>query len=316
MKPVYQILNNISFLRFLRILALVYLSVFLTSCNFFRNDENLAIVETSDISFIGIYGQDTLEIERTGENWEMNTGREPDPVALDNFLYAFKNLEKTGATSGKGIDSLYSRKIWIQAGNRKRIYRFYYSDDNFFLHHEGSTNIYRIKVKSSPDADLKKIFSDRPSDWDKRLIINISPGEIEEVRVDPGNSFGEGFIMKRDSNGFKLYTLDGEVVRKDSLNEEKTLLYSSYFSEIYYIEEIHDDSISDRIRKDTPFYIFNIRTSGGNESEIQVYPLYEPEGNTDIFHGAITLNRQDRILRLNYVYLDPLFQNLSYFSVK
>lgn len=286
------------------------------SCTFFRDDSKLAIQETSDISFIGIYGKDTVEIERMDGAWKLNSEMEPDPVALDNFFYAFENLEKVGATAGTGLDSLHSRKILIKLGKKKWIYRFYYSEGNYLLHHEGSARVYGIRIKSSPGADLGKTFSDRPSDWARRLIINISPGDLRQVRVEPGFSSGQGFIMKRDGNRFKVYSLGGIEISEETLNEEKTLLYSSYFGEIYYDEEITEDSIVERIKMNDPFYSFSIETLDNEVSRLKVYPLYQPGGDRDIYHGAITLSGQNRVLRLNYVYLDPLFQNLSYFSVK
>lgn len=286
------------------------------SCKLLRDDSNLALQEAREISFIGIYGKDTVEMERLNEDWKMNSEMEPDPVALDNFFYAFENLEKVGATAGKGIDSLLSRKIMVKAGKKKWIYRFYYSDDNYLLHHEGSAKVYSIRVKSSPGADLEKTFSDKPSDWAMRLIINISPGELKEVRVVPGLSSGQGFIMKRDGNRFKVYGPGGEELSEEKLSIERTLLYSSYFREIYYDEEITEDSIVERIKMKDPFYSFSIETLDNEVHRLKVYPLYQPGGDRDIYHGAITLSGQNRVLRLNYVYLDPLFQNLGYFSVK
>lgn len=297
------------------ILAIILFPV-LFSCNYLQNDSELAINDPEKVTFIGIYGTDTVEIESIESRWKLNSDLEPDPVVLDNFLYAFKNLETAGATTGKGIDSLVSRRILIKMGNKRRIYRFYSSDDFYLLHHEGSAKIFKVRVKSAPDANLNNIFSDQPSFWANRLILNIKPGELQQVEVIPSDSIGQGFTMKRDSNQFRIYRLEGEEIKSTAVNSEKTLLYSSYFSEVYYDSEIREDSIIDRIGVDFPFYTFIIETQEGTKEELNIYPLYMSSGEPDIFHGAITLSGQSRVFKINYVYLDPLFQDLSYFSVE
>lgn len=290
--------------------------ILFTSCRFFNNSKDLAVEDPSGISFIGIYGIDTVELTREEDSWQMNGEPRPDPVAIDNFLFAISHIEITGATKGSPIDSLVSRKIVLKSGKRKKIYRFYPGEGIGLMHLEGSKDLYRIRIQTAREANLERVFSDKPGDWARRKIISIKPDDLILLKVNPMPGKYPGFILKKDRNTFRVFSHDGTELDRDSVVKEKTLLYSSYFREIYFEEEIREDSIINRIRNEIPFYSFEAELPEGEMLSFSVYPLYTEKQQKNLFYGAITLNNQERVYRVNYVYLDPLFQDLAYFTVK
>jgi len=298
------------------VLLIFLLTIVIVSCRFAGSSPDFNVEDPAKVEFIGIYGADTVEIRKHNDDWVINGEEKPDPVALDNFLFAFQNIEITGATTGKEMDSLVSRKILIRTNGRKKMYRFYTGSEISLMHHEGSSEIYRIKISAVPDADLDKVFSDNVSDWKNRLIINIDPDMLYEVKVMPKPGIGQGYIMRKDDDLFRIFDLNGEEMDQNAINKEKTLLYSSYFKGIYYQEEIKNDSVINRISTDVPFYSFDIELPGNHQLIFSVYSLYDRDGSKDLFFGAVKFHDNNEILKVNYANLDFLFQDISYFSVE
>jgi len=143
--------NFSSFLIVVLILLILY-----SGCSNIRNDKDFIIEGRAEINFFGIYGSDTAELSRQDSEWVLNGNLKPDPVAVENFFYAFEHIEIAGATTGQVQDSMISRKIVLKGKNKPRLYRFYSSQNYYLLHHEGSPRIYRIKIRSAPDANSKQ----------------------------------------------------------------------------------------------------------------------------------------------------------------
>ena len=287
--------------------------LFFSSCRFINKPSGVSLGNPDSVGYIGIFGRDTVELTKIDGSWILDGKYEADPVAVDNFLYAFQNLEIRGATSGTGIDSLFSRKIIIETSRKKKIYRYYSGNNASFLHHEGSSKIFRVTIKGAPGAEMQQVFSDDPGYWRNRMIISVEPNELKEIAVIPCQGMGKGFFLRKDSTVFNLYDLSGEEIEKRYMDREKILLYISYLGEIFYEEEIEDDSIINRVLSADPFYSFDIKLTTGKTEHVEVYPLYSYTGDKDMFFGAIKIQDTDRILKINYAYLDVLFQELDYF---
>ncbi|MFW5821294.1 MAG: hypothetical protein ACOCWA_08390 [Bacteroidota bacterium] len=289
-------------------------SLIITGC--FKNKSDFTIEDRSRVDFIGIYGKDSVELTRKDTVWMLNDELKPDPTAVENFIYAFENIDITGATTGEDLDTLISRKIVIKEGPRSKILRFYASTNYYLLHHEGTSELYRIKVLSAPEANLEKIFSDNPAEWLSHEFISVEPGELQELRVIPQARYGKGFVMRKDSSGFAVFDLEGNEIGDSILDTEKTLLYASYLDEIYFTEEITEDSIIARINNSEPFYEFFIKETAEAGYSFGVYELYNEKGERDLFHGIVKYSGKKPVLKLNYANLDPLFQDLDYFTVE
>ncbi len=296
--------------------SVLLLSVIISGCANSGRDSRFRIDNRTGIEFIGIYGNDTVEIERQNSGWIMNEELKPDPVALDNFFFAFENIDIAGATTGGNLDDMTSRKIVLKGNKKSLALNFYASPGYYLFQHNASTNIYRIKILSAPDAELEKVFSDNPGDWRNRELLSMSPEELEELRVIPKASHGKGFVMRKDSNEFRIFDLQGNELESDRLDKERTLLYASYLDDIYFESEISVDSIIERIDRGEAFYEFFINISGEAGKSFGVYPLYGDDGEPNLFYGAVKFSGKKPVLKVNYANLDPLFQNLDYFTVK
>ncbi len=288
----------------------------LSGCINFRKDSDFMISDREKVDYIGIYGRDTVELTRSDTGWNLNNDLQPDPTAIENFFYAFENLEIAGATTGGNLDTMVSRKIMIRRKNKPVILRFHASDKYYLLNHQGSSNIYRVKVISAPDANLEEVFSDDPVEWRKREFISVVPDELQEIRVIPQERFGKGFVMRKDSSNFKVFDLKGNELSGDELDTEKTFLYASYLDEIFFTEEIKQDTILERIQRNDAFYEFFIKRQGDAGYSFGVYPLYDQKGNENLFFGAVKVRGKKPVLKVNYANLDLLFQDLDYFTVE
>lgn len=294
----------------------VVLFFLFSGCENLGKDSDFEIRDREKVDFIAIYGNDSVKLERSGSEWILNKDLRPDPTAIENFFYAFENIDIAGATTGGQLDTMISRKIIIKRKNRPVILRFFASENYYLLNHQGSSDIYRVKVLSAPDANLEEVFSDDPEEWRKREFISVIPDELQEIRVIPQPRFGKGFVMRKDSSGFKVFDLMGNELSGDRLDTEKTLLYASYLDEIYFTEEISEDTILERISKDDPFYEFFIKTRGDAGYSFGVYPLYDKNGKEDLFFGSVKIMGKKPVLKVNYANLDFLFQNFDYFTVE
>ncbi len=297
-------------------LPLLILLLFFNSCRFINKPSDLNIENSGSVEYIGIFGDDTVEITKENASWVLNGNYEADPVAVDNLLYAFQNLEIIGASSRKSADSLGSRKIIIETSKKTKKYRYYHGPNTAILHHEGSSTVFRVRIKGSPGVDLQQVFSDNPGYWRKRLIINIDPGELREITVKPGKSLGRGFSLVKDSTTFHLYDAEGNEIEWNKVDQEKILLYISYLEEIFYEAEIKEDSIINRISSSDPFYRFLIEKKNAESINAEVYPIYTEAEGKDLFYGALKMQCRNRVLKINYAYLDVLFQDLDYFTVE
>lgn len=307
------------FKKYFRILIIgisAVLFLLTSGCINLSNDDDFKISDREEIDYIAIFGKDTVEITRSDTGWNLNKDLQPDPTAIENFFYAFENIEIAGATTGGNLDTMVSRKIMIRKKNKPVILRFYASENYYLLNHQGSSNIYRVKIISAPDANLEEVFSDDPGEWRRREFISVIPDELQEIRVIPQPGFGKGFVMRKDSSNFKVFDLEGNELSGDEMDTEKTLLYASYLDEIFFTEEIKQDTILERIRRDDAFYEFYIKTRGDAGYSFGVYPLYDRKGNEDLFFGAVKVRGKKPVLKVNYANLDMLFQDLDYFTVE
>lgn len=292
--------------------------VLLFNAGCIHNDpvSSLRTINLENVDFIAVYGEDTVEITWQKENWLLSGGWSADPTAVDNFFYALQNFEITGATSGEDLDSLRSRRIVFREKNRLKKFRFYAGDNFYLIHHEGSVRVYRVQVKTNPDADLSRVFSDEVSEWQNRKILDFKTDNIDEILVFPGLSYGDGFLLKVTGDSVALYDAKSLQPIDYSIAKEKLLLYLSYFQEIYFEQEILTDSIKMRIYDSHPFFRFVVRSWDQKAVDFSIFPLYLPDGEKDVYFGALKFAEDETIFKVNYIFLDLIFQDLSYFSVE
>ncbi len=303
-------------LSFIYLWLIVYIFFLFSGCANFRRDRDFTLGDRKKVDYIGIFGRDTVELKQSETGWSLNSDLEADPTAIENFFYAFENIEITGATTGEYLDTLIPRKIIVKRNHKLFRFNFYSAKDYYLLNKQGEKGIYRVGVISAPDADLETVFSDHPAEWRKREFISIVPDELQEIRVIPQGSFGEGFVMRKDSAGFRVFDLSGKELPEEAVDREKTLLYVSYLDEIFFTEEIREDTVMDRIVNSTPLYEFFIKTQGDAGYSFGVFPLYARDGEEELFYGAVKFQGKKSILKVNYANLDFLFQNLDYFTIE
>ncbi len=276
-----------------------------------------AVADTSRVEAIRIAGKDTVQLERSRNGWKVNDRYPADQTAVDNFLFAFSHLEVSGIVNASGLKGQQSRVITIHTGRREKKLRFYPSPQNSLMLREGSERAYRMEVAGIANAGLPEIFSDNPDHWREKVLINLRPGEIRRIEVEPAGKWGKGFIIERKKDDLVLKNTEGKTVPADHVDHERVLLYTSYFNEIFYDSVYTDQQATHRIlSKEKPDYTIEVTSEQGQNYKLQIYPLVGKNGKDDIFRALVRFNNGDQLLVVNYVVLDLLRQRLSHFTGK
>ena len=119
--------------------------------------------------------------------------------------------------------------------------------------------------------------------------------------------------MRKSGDSIVLYSHEGREILPRDIDREKLLLYVSYFDDIYFEEEIIEDSVKLRVEETDPFFKFVIKTSDVKNFNFSIYPLYMPDGKKDVFFGGLKIKEDSRIYKVNYIFLDLILQDIDYF---
>ena len=276
------------------------------------SENDFTLPDTAKITYIQIEGDQKIELRRMGDQWMVNNEMAVNPVAIHNFFYALSNIEITGMQSDISDMVASGKKILIEAGKNTIRLRFYHKGKVEFLHHEGAKKIYRVGIKANSDARLNDVFSTRAIYWQSRLLLSISPDEIKEIHVFPGDPWQSEFILSRKNKEILITGPGGKAYEKELFLDEKALMYFSYFNELFY-EDILPDSINEYLNTEKEFFRIEILNFNGDRDELSIYPLLTGQGKADIFHAAVKKSGHEMIFKVNYSMLDLLFEDFESF---
>jgi hypothetical protein len=276
---------------------------------------DFAIADSLAVNKFQIAGiKDTVNIERTRDGWIVNGNYKADPVAVGNFLYAFSWLQVNSVMNSADTGSVPALRIRIWHGRRYRQLRFYPGAASFIMNHKNSGRFYRVGVTGLPDANLRQIINSNPDYWKDKLLLNLSADDISQIKTIPYNQPGEGFIIQHTGDSIRLEATDGSLMPDSIVDNERLLMYLSYFTHIYYDSTVSPGQLGGKMQKAD--YMIEITDQQGRKYKIEMYPLLDSEGNIDDFRGLVRFNDDKRLMVVRYVMLDLMRQTLSHFTVK
>ncbi len=306
--------KKISYIVF-SLAILVILAIILTGKRglFTGGKVDFAIRDTSLVRLIRITGRDTVVIKRSGTGWMVNGKEKADPVAVNNFLFAFSRIRVTGMTNKPLKPHVNSRVLEIRVKRKIRRYLFYPGGRDPRMSPLKSDKIYNVDIPGFPEAGLDKIINGDPGYWRDKMLVDLRADEIRSVKVIPAPEWGRGFTIVREDGDLRLKDPEGEAIPDTVTDDEKVLMYMSYFNRIYY------DSVysgPENYRQMHPDYTVEITGMSDERDKLEMYPLRHEDGNPDIFRGLVRYNDGEDLLVVRYVMLDLIRQNLSHFTVK
>jgi len=295
--------------------ASIILLLFLAGeqCGWFRKDSNFVISNTDEIISFSIIGDDTLLFRKTDDKWTINNTYTANNIAIENFFYLFQNIEVTGMSLQPGSKKITSRKIKVTSGRKNYKFRYYPFPKTPFIHHEGSKKFYNISIKGVENVNINKVLSDQLNDWVKKTLVNLGINDVKSIKVNIKEDWGSGFYMESDSGVFKLYTEDGKQLQKTDYDQEHIIMYAAYFQNIPF------DSVftSNDTSEPGEFLAgFSIQKTDEDTLKLDVYAIKKPDGSKDMYTAFCTLNNENQLYSVPYVYLDPLFMTLEQFLVE
>jgi hypothetical protein len=258
--------------------------------------------------FIADKEGDQSLLERTKNGWYVNKKYPCRPDAILNLLEAIRNVEvkmpvnKLAKESVLKIMASSAIKVEVYAGDElvKQYYVGHETQDS-----EGSfmlqTNVETGKNYPEPYVCfipgfvgyLIPRFIAKENEWRDRLVINYTPPQIKEIRVEhkefPDSSFTIDLLS---TTSFQLKNTSGKEMAFD---EFKMKQYIAYYQNIQYEELITgmNKRLTDSLAASKPFEIITVTRT---DYRVDQYKLYHkaPTGETGD-HGIAFKYDADRM---------------------
>lgn len=254
-----------------------------------QGERAFAFKDTAAITkiFIADKEGDQSAIVRTKNGWVVNNKYNCRPDAVLNLLEVIKNIEVKMAVPKQGRESVLkflasnAMKVEIYAGDDlvKQYYVGHESPDN-----EGSymllTNVRNGKNYENPflcfipgfNGYLKPRYIAKENEWRDRLVINFTPPQIKQIKVQhfemPADS---SFTIDLDNTTtFKLST---EKNQNMAFDEAKMKQYLVYFQNISYEALITNANkkLQDSLSLVQPFSVITITTTDNKTYDYKFY---------------------------------------------
>lgn len=283
---------------------------------YFSDRSDFNIPDTSKITSFTIIGADTLNFEKYESSWLVNNQYNVNPVAVNNFLFVFKNMAVKGLTMDVGIDEAFSLKLNIRCGKKSKRFRFYPVSSGSLMHYEGSSKYYQVEVKGAESIDLSKIISDDIMLWRDKLLFNYGINDIQSIKAKPYKAWGNGFEMYRKENAFLLKNQEGSLLDSSFYDANHLLMYAGYFEQVYFDSSFSISNDNEDIFESEPLFELSIESMNAENRLIRIYSLKDKDGQTDMFKAGCRIDHGDEIFVVPYVYLDPLMMSLEQFLVE
>jgi hypothetical protein len=272
-----------------------------------------AVSDTSKINRVDIISGDTLCLQRVDNGWTVNKMQNSNPVALNNLLFVLGRIEKTGITKASLPDSIRAIKIRIVYGRKSMVYRFYASGKGAFLQHEGDLDYYPVAVPGFPDIRLEEVFNPAADYWADRILMDVKSEEISEIRVTARPDWGHGFRIARNVDSFGITPIGCPVVHDNLINTEKILMYTSYFSGIFYDSTWNKPAWYPPEKLEKPEFVVEVVTVANERYTLEIFPLFAKDGIRDDFSALVRLNNHQSLCVSPYITLDLLMQTYEDF---
>ena len=227
----------------------------------------------------------------------------PAPLSMQNTL-------SEAMENGISVQFFKRRKSLLSF----RLCRY---ENQMYARLDGSEEIYKISIKGYPNVDYVRICDPYPDHWKSHTLFNLSPENIDLVRIEYPETPSEGFLIIR-SKDKSLLLLDD--TGKDTLsNIDMNALhdYLYFFDGIKYTPEPKEkDFENSSISSDNLFFSMRITTSTKDTISLKGYRKpSDQSGKIDryLFYGVTPENEY---LILNYTDFDPILVPREYFRKK
>lgn len=295
------------------ILACIVLILVLSPVRqWFRPDDRFAVADTAAITRIEIMAEDTVRLERHEGQWILNGSFKASQIAVSNFLFVMKRIEKTGIDLNQLPGEAKGVRIRMEWGRNRQLLRFYSWEGVNYLQHEGSVNLYPVSVPGFPNADPARVFSAGVGDWIDRVLLSLDAGEIDLIQLEVPEEWGRGFILRRDTAGFRLDPLSGEKENRLP-NPDRLLMYPGYFKEVWFEQPWVRPEWYDPSRPGEALFRIEIKTKDGDILNLDIFPLLTNTGETDHYKALVQKNGEGDYLVCPWQSVDLLLQSYEDF---
>lgn len=301
------------------VIVIILLAVLSSACKSTFGDKfekYFVINDTLSIQKIQISGDSVIILKRIENAWVLNDGVPVNQVAIDNLLLSFTRLEKLAVL--RNFEQIDSGRVLLNIESKKRNYffSFSFSNDAAYIGRIGDLEVYRFGLKGIPEVNLEDIFSDNETHWKNPTLIDFSPNDIMEISISPDVKWGNAFKISKLEGEWSLYDDKGNLGKKENVDWRKLSDYTRSFSGIYFDAEVIDKKTRMKTLSNKSFYTIVIRDNIDKEIVLNIYPNYDESGEYDDFYALMTKSGSESLYLVNYVYLDPLFENYSSFLLK
>lgn len=208
-----------------------------------KSEAGFTIKDTADIYkvFLTDRSGHSILLERTPKGWTVNKQFAAIPGPVNRLLGTMYEQEPQYPVAEKSynaiIKSLAGKGIKVEVYNKagEAIRVFYVGNEvldfqGTFMMMEGATKPYVVQVPGQ-QGYLTPRYSTNLADWRERIVFNLEPAEIKEVRVtyaeEPLNSF-----TVKNVNNRPIVTTDPALMKDKEQNSRRATAFLKFFGDI------------------------------------------------------------------------------------
>lgn len=266
----------------------------------------LASPEKADkIEVIGL--QDTLIMQKMGDDWQLNGEEKLNPVPIQSLLYSSSKIRVISMiTAEEAAEQQEYMSLGFYDG-RKLLssFRFMVIRGESIIYKEGADHAYIVELPGYDDLTLKKVFSDDPDHYRNHLMLSMLPEEIAMIEIWPLS--GSRFTVIQDTTSqVAVKNFEDQEI---AFSERKIRLLLSYFSAIRFEEYLPSKQIPSDLDFSSPSAKIVITDFKGISHILRIYAWTKSgENKPDLFNALVRGNRDPRVMIVNYTYLDLLIR--------